>query len=89
MPNRIPTPGIKAPAVRKSPSAIPSAKPGSFSKRTSSEASAAKVNKVVKQYQERISPTGMAKAQSQMAKAQASLQAKRMKGNTYDPSGTN
>ena len=27
MPNRIPTPGIKVPAVRKSPSATPAAKP--------------------------------------------------------------
>lgn len=27
MPNRIPTPGVKAPAVRKSPSAIAPAKP--------------------------------------------------------------
>ena len=36
MPNRIPTPGVKAPAVRKSPSATPSptAKAGSLSKRT-------------------------------------------------------
>jgi hypothetical protein len=33
MPNRIPTPGVPTPAVRKSPMAQPSAKPSSTPKR--------------------------------------------------------
>lgn len=48
MPNRIPTPGVKAPAVRKSPSATPSptAKPGSLSKRTTATPTPNKAEKM-------------------------------------------
>ena len=53
MPNRIPTPGIPTPAVRKSPSAT---------KPVTGDAA-------VKAYQKEISPSGMASASAAQSKA--------------------
>ena len=63
MPNRIPTPGISTPAVRKSSSAIPSAKPSMPSK--------AQVNKsetILKQKVQSGKVTDLNKTREQIAK---------------------
>ena len=57
MPNRIPTPGIPTPMVRKSTGAQPAAKP-----QLTGDAA-------IKAYQKEISPAGMAKSQANIAKA--------------------
>jgi hypothetical protein len=55
MPNRIPTPGIKTPQVRKSSGAQPAAQP--------------KGEAAAKAYRKEISPSGMASAKAAQSKA--------------------
>lgn len=61
MPNRIPTPGIKTPQVRKSSGATPAAKP--------TESAVLKGDAAVKAYRKEVSPLGMASAKAAQSKA--------------------